>query len=144
VDPERHSGDHRPAPDPASRRQFSPGAIFERFLHEHPWAGQPGGPAQVRKSLTREQFNLLVEKMYVRIEDDRDALTIAQANGVGMGMGGDEVYKRWLAGRQSQPEAVEPVDTPALRQRAAIMRLSAMYGQQANQGLRNAIRVKKN
>src|SRR6185436_7780768 len=125
----------RPAPDPASRRQFSPGAIFERFLHEHPWAGQPGGPAQVRKSLTREQFNLLVERMYARIEDDRDALTVVQANGVGMGMGGDEVYKRWLSGRRPKAGMPEEVDTPALRQRAAIMRLSAVYGRQQNQGL---------
>ena len=108
------------------------GAIYERFSHSHPWAGSP---ETIRATLTLEQFKLLTEKMYLRLTEDRKALTIAMANGMGIGMGGQKAYDAWLAA--DRPKG----DAGVKRQAQAIARLRHLFGSQPN-ALRDSIKVK--
>lgn len=80
--------------------------------------------------------------MYARQADDLRRLTVALANGVGIGMGGDKAYESWLAGQET-PKA-ETGNPAAARQMATIMRLQSLYGSQNRKSaLRGAIRIRK-
>ena len=125
-------GDRDAEPHPASPRT-SLGAIYERFLHEHPAYRDP---ATLHATLTREQFELLTTKMYARITEDHRLATMAAANGIGIGMGGEKAYKAW----KSQDEPT--VNEPALRQTGTILRLQALFASQPNRALQGAIRRK--
>ena len=134
-------GDHHDAPaDAAAVGRITPGAIFERFIREHPWAAEPAGPASVRQKLTREQFELLTEKMYERLAADGRTRTVETINAIGIVLQGDSAYKAWLG--QSMPETVD--HPQAAQQAVTIGRLRSLYASQASPGLRGAITRKPN
>lgn len=89
--------------------------------------------------MTRRQFEILTTKMYARLADDRRDLTLSLASGVGIGMGGQDVYRDWLA-RQS-PDPTAKAQNAAERQAAAIQRLQTLFAQQPSAALRGAVKV---
>lgn len=83
----------------------------------------------------------MCDKMLDRLAADRRADTLAMANAVGIGFGGDAAYKSWL---KAQGEStVSPQDEAALKQSGTIMRMQSLFARQSSPALRNAIRVKK-
>lgn len=77
--------------------------------------------------------------MYENEAQDRRADTIAMANAVSIGFGGDSAYRSWLASQDGPAKN----DDAALRQQGTIMRLQSLFGSQPSPALRGAIRVKK-
>ena len=75
--------------------------------------------------MTREQFELLVKKMYDRLTADRRSLTLDLASGVGIGMGGKEAYDAWM---KAQDPVAGGNDAAIARQRATFARLQGLFG----------------
>ena len=59
--------------------------------------------------------------MYDRLADDRRNLTLDMAVGIGIGMGGEDAYKAWLASQESTPAS------GAQRQAGTLGRLAGMF-----------------